>query len=230
MTPAKRRIVRIDEEKCDGCGACIPACAEGALQLVDGKARLTAETHCDGLGACIGECPRGAISIEERPAAEFGGESSATDAKGTQGEPAGRSRDTEDDAKGEDVVGGGLPHFPIQLGLVRADAPFLRGSELALAADCTAFACPDFGKRFVTGRSLLVACPKLDSLQKHLEKLMDIVEKAAPAGITVIQMEVPCCAGLTRLAEEAVRRSGKQVPVSTVTIGVNGEVLTESPA
>lgn len=226
MARVKRSIVRIDEEKCDGCGACIPACAEGALQIVDGKARLVSERYCDGLGACLGECPRGAISIEERVADEFSSGPPEAHAKETPAGAATQPQDHEAAGEAEEPATRGLPHFPVQLGLVRPDASFLREAELVLAADCTAFAYPDFQQRFLTGRSLLVACPKLDNLQAHLEKMVQIIDQSTPTSITVVRMEVPCCAGLVRLAEEAVRRSGKQVPLHSVTIAVGGEVLT----
>ncbi len=234
-----RKIVKIDEEKCNGCGLCIPSCAEGALQLVDGKARLVSETYCDGLGACLGECPQGAITIEERAAELFDEEATKHHAEETKREeplPCGCPSSTvacfepEAEAEACDCHGAPQPSFlgnwPVQLTLVPPNAPFLRGADVILAADCTAFACGGFHQEFLHGRALLVACPKLDDFPAHLRKLTDILSHAGIRSITVVHMEVPCCSGLVYLARQAMKASGKDIPLNEVTISVRGEVQT----
>ncbi len=227
---AIREIIKIDEEKCDGCGACVPSCAEGALQIVDGKARLVSEVYCDGLGACLGHCPRGAISIEKREAEAFDVELApgpavdclagctveacpvaCVDASGNA------------EAASAEEAFTSAP-FPYQLGLVPPAAPWLRGADVVLAADCTAYAHPRFSQ-LRGNRPLLIACPKLDDAGAHLEKLTDIMREATPASVTVLRMEVPCCSRLARLVEQAIDTSGRQIPLSVVTITIGGEVL-----
>jgi len=232
-----RQIVRIDEEKCDGCGACVPACAEGALRIIDGKARLVSEVYCDGLGACLGNCPRGAITVEERPADDFDEEaarrhverSSRSDAPAA--EPAACGPGLEP-ARGARAAHGRaadasplppLPNFPIQLGLIGPAAPFLRDAHVLLAADCAGYVFPSL-RRFLDGHVLIIACPKLDDARAHLEKLTEILRRSTVKSITVVRTEVPCCAGLVRLAEAAVAASGRDVPVHVVVVGIDGEV------
>jgi len=223
----KRKIVKIDEEKCDGCGACIPACAEGALQIIDGKARLVSEKYCDGLGACLGECPQGAITIEEREAEEFD-EGATKDRL-----PCGCSSTTttqfeEREATDIDLKQAPsqsmLSHWPVQLALVPPDAPFLQGADLVLAADCVPFAYAGFHQDFLPGHALLVACPKLDDFQAHLKKLTEVLRHSSVKSLTVVHMEVPCCSGLSHMAQQAIRLSGKALPFKEVTIGIRGEL------
>lgn len=226
-----RDIIRIDEEKCDGCGACVPSCVEGALKIVDGKARLMSEVYCDGLGACLGHCPQGAISIEKRQAEAFDADVAPGQASGHDSEgmieacpvSPGGSSVTESAA----VVPGESEFtsapFPYQLGLVSSAVPWLQGADVVLAADCTAYAHPGFGQ-LRGNRPLLIACPKLDNVQEHLEKLTDIMREAVPASVTVLRMEVPCCSRLAMLAEQAIERSGKEIPLSVVTITIGGEI------
>jgi len=238
----RRKIVRIDEEKCTGCGVCIPACAEGALQIIDGKARLVDDRFCDGLGACLGECPEGAITVEEREAEEFDEE--------LVKEHFSRSRETEEpcgcpsadvttftQATGTRPAAGGrakepsmLGHWPVQLALVPRKAPFLREADLVLAADCVPFAFAGFHREFLVGRALLVACPKLDDFQAHQQRLTDILRESGVRSVTVVHMEVPCCSGLVHMVRQAIRASRRDIPLTEVTIGIRGEILNTDRA
>ncbi len=238
-TTTLRKIIKIDEEKCNGCGACVPACAEGALQIIDGKAKLISETYCDGLGACLGECPQGAITIEERTAEEFDEETTKLHLEETNpaGEelPCGCSSATVTRFEKQEATGVApadatyqpsmLRHWPVQLTLVPPTAPFLQGTDLALVADCVPFAYASFHHDFLRNHSLLVACPKLDDFQAHLKKLTDILSRAQIKSLTVVHMEVPCCSGLVHMANQAIKLSGKDVPLREVTIGIKGEKL-----
>ena len=234
-TKLVRKIVNIDEEKCNGCGVCIPACAEGALQIIDGKARLIKEQYCDGLGACLGECPQGAITIEERGAEEFNEaavEHHLHSKEHVHDErPCGCSSATvtqfERHASKEEVTATAQPsmlgHWPVQLTLVPPAAPFLMGAELVLAADCVPFAYAGFHQDFLKDRALVVACPKLDDFEAHLNKLTEILRQSELKSITVVRMEVPCCSGLTYLARQAILASGKNIPLREITIGIKGD-------
>jgi len=231
-----RKIVEIDEELCNGCGQCISACAEGAIEVVDGKARLASEIYCDGLGACLGECPQDAIRIVEREAEAFDEAKTevhlaqlAATSSGGGGCPGTRPRQIERSAEGFRGSRGdsALGTWPIQLRLLRPGASFLRSGDLLLAADCTAFAHGDFHGRFLTGRVVCVACPKLDDPTGYVEKLAEILKNDEIRSLTIVHMEVPCCTGLVVMAEEAIERSGVTFPVTEVTIGVDGEVLAE---
>jgi len=233
-----RKIVRIDEEKCNGCGACVPACAEGALQIIDGKAKLISEKYCDGLGVCLGECPQSAIIIDERAAAEFDEEATKLHLEKdnhTMDElPCGcpsaavtqfESHETTGIAMGE-VTGQRsiLSHWPVQLTLVPPVAPFLQGTDLVLAADCVPFAYAGFHQDFLKNHSLLVACPKLDDFQAHLKKLTDILSRSFVKSLTVVHMEVPCCSGLVHMVKQAMQLAGKDIPLKEVTIGIKGDM------
>lgn len=265
-TKTTRKIVRIDEEKCNGCGLCIPSCAEGALQIIDGKARLISEKFCDGLGACLGECPQGAITIEERVAEEFDeelvkrhlGQPDAGHQEHGQPEeelPCGCPSSTvtqfERPEAAAVAMGGGCPsarvtqfggeavaepapqvrprsmlgHWPVQLTLVPPRAPFLQGTDLVLAADCVPFAYAGFHQDFLREHSLLIACPKLDDYQAHLQKLTQVLAQSGVKSLTVVHMEVPCCFGLVHMARQAIEASGRDIPFKEVTVGVRGEVL-----
>ena len=234
-----RKIVKIDEAKCNGCGICVPSCAEGAIRIIDGKARLVSETYCDGLGACLGECPLDAITIEERPAADFdedavklhlgNAETETTHAtpsfscpseRMTQFEPAEAAapKATPLLQKSE------LRHWPVQLTLVPPTAPFLQGADVLLAADCAPFSYPGFHSDFLKGKSLLIACPKLDDLAAHTNKLTDILRQSEVKSLTVLHMEVPCCFGLVMMARQAVQASGKNIPLHDVTLGIKGDI------
>jgi ferredoxin len=238
MTTTLRKIVRIDEEKCNGCGICVPACAEGALQIIDGKAKLIGEKYCDGLGACLGECPQGAITIEERAVEEFDEEAvklHLEEKKPTREElPCGCPSVTVTQFERQEATGvvpkevtdqqSMLSHWPVQLTLVPPTAPFLQGTDLVLAADCVPFAYAGFHKDFLRDHSLLIACPKLDDFQAHLKKLTDILSHSQVKGLTVVHMEVPCCFGLVHMAKQAIQLSGKDIPFEEVTIGIKGEL------
>ncbi len=257
----KRKIVEIDEEKCDGCGLCAEACAEGAIRIVDGKARLVSESYCDGLGACIGECPRDAINIVEREADPFDeeavarhlashSEEQAEEAERSERErvdaptlacgcPGTMARELEaacDEAPDGHGQAGAAPavsrlrNWPVQLKLVPVNAPYLRGADLLLAADCTGFASPAFHRDFLAGRVLLVACPKLDDAAFYREKLAHILRENEIRSLTVLFMEVPCCHGLVNLAKLALEDSGRDIPLGAVLLGIGGKVLEELEA
>ena len=216
-----REIIKIDEEKCDGCGACVPSCAEGALAVIGGKVRLISETHCDGLGACLNHCPRGAISLEVReaevpkpeppacpfasPAAEAVVSCPGTSTSGDMGSPA---------------AGSVFNQWPVQLALISPSAPFLRGSELLLTADCAPMACVGFHGRFAAGKTVALACPKLDDFKAHQERLEAIIRQAGLKSLTVLRMEVPCCGGLRRMAENAMPAAGVKLPISEIVVGL----------
>ncbi|MFQ5996421.1 MAG: ATP-binding protein [Dehalococcoidales bacterium] len=240
-TKVLRKIVKIDEEKCNGCGACVPACVEGALQIIDGKAKLITEQYCDGLGACLGECPQGAITIEEREAEEFNEEAvehhlhSKEHAQVADELPCGcpsatvtqfeRRISSEIPATkiAEAKVESRLAHWPVQLTLVPPAAPFLQGTDLLLTADCVPFAYPGFHQDLLADHALVVACPKLDDFEAHLNKLTQILRQSEPKSLTVVHMEVPCCFGLVHMAKQAILAGGKDIPLEEITIGVKGD-------
>ncbi|HYD39236.1 MAG TPA: 4Fe-4S dicluster domain-containing protein [Anaeromyxobacter sp.] len=249
MAKQIRKVVRIDEERCDGCGDCVPSCAEGAIAIVDGKARLASDVLCDGLGACLGECPRGAISIEEREAEAFDEAAVARHlgrAPAPHGAPAAPapaacpgSAPRTLPRRGLAVVSepagpaaragargaGALAHWPVQLRLVPVGAPFLAGADLLVAADCVPFAYPSFHAELLAGRAVVVGCPKLDDLPAYADKLTAILGRPdGPVRVTVARMEVPCCAGITAAAQHAAARAGRDVPVREVVVGVDGVV------
>ena len=236
-TSAFRKIIRIDEDKCNGCGVCVPACVEGALQIVDGKAKLASEKYCDGLGACLGECPLGAITIEEREAEEFDEEATKHHSKEPEHDrdklPCGCSSATITQFERQDPgQSAGEPlhqpsmlgHWPVQLALVPPTAPFLKNADLLLVADCVPFAYAGFHQRFLRDHTLLVACPKLDDFQAHQRKLTDILRHSQPKSLTVLRMEVPCCSGLTHMAKDATHLSGNDIPIREITIGMKGDL------
>ena len=203
----KRTVIKIDENRCTGCGACVKGCHGGALQIVNGKARITNETYCDGLGACIGECPVGAITLEEREAEPY---------NKPDNEPTNHNTLTQ------------LRQFPIQLRLVNPNAPFLKNSDLVLAADCTAFVYSDFHNRFMKNSSLVIACPKLDSsIELYIEKLTAMIDNSSINTLTVILMEVPCCGGLFQIAQQTQANAKRKIPIKRVIVGVNGALQRE---
>jgi Pyruvate/2-oxoacid:ferredoxin oxidoreductase delta subunit len=248
-----RDVVEIDDELCDGCGDCVSSCAEGAIVIIEGKARLISDTYCDGLGACLGHCPQGAITVTRRDAEAFDEAAVARHLAQRQatepgpprpalhvvaqpaaggGCPGSRAQIFEPTAGTAAASGEGSPsqlrHWPVQLHLVPPTAPFFRGADLLLAADCVAFAAGDFHQRFLAGRSLAIACPKLDSRQEvYVDKLVAMIDEAGIRSLQVVVMEVPCCRGLVTLAEEAARRARRQVPVECVVVTTGGRVLSE---
>lgn len=240
-----REIVRIDEEKCDGCGLCVPACAEGAIQVIDGKARLMSERYCDGLGACLGECPNDAITIEEREAdefdeeaalkhvEEFGGPAAAVERTASStcpgSAPGAIERCELVDRTGEPgeptVVPSRLTNWPVQLMLVPPKAPYFDGSHLLIAADCVPFAFAGFHERFVADRTLVIGCPKLDNAEMYRKKLAQIFIQNDILSVDVAYMEVPCCFGLVHLVHESLKESEKNIPLRLVKVGIKGDIL-----
>lgn len=249
-TMATRKIVRIDEEKCTGCGLCIPNCAEGALQIVDGKAKLMSEKFCDGLGACLGHCPEDAITVIEREAEEFDEkavesylhkqqeakpEPKPQPAPVFTGCPSSRAMHFKvAEAKTESTsvmpALSQLTHWPVQLKLVPINAPYFQDADLLIAADCVPFAYADFHRDFMKGKAVVVGCPKLDDLQYYKEKLTEIFKTNSIKGITLPYMEVPCCFGLVKATEDAIAASGKNIPLKKVKIGIQGEIKPEEQA
>ena len=231
----KREIIKIDEEKCDGCGICIPACAEGALQIVDGKARLVKESYCDGLGACLNECPQGAITLEEREAEAFDEEEVRVNLEGkgelTNSLPCGCPSTIAQswEAKGDKKtikVPSLLSHWPVKLTLVSPDAPYFRGEELVVAADCGPFAYGGFHQDFLDERAVVIGCPKFDDLKFYQEKLTEILRNSGIKKIIVARMEVPCCSGWLTVVQNAVSSSGKEISIEEKVIGIQGELIS----
>ncbi len=226
-----RRIIRIDEEKCNGCGACAAACHEGAIEMSGGKARLTREDYCDGLGDCLPACPAGAITFEEREAPAYD-EAAVLAAKGQKGEkPACACPGTASRAIAHDTAKKGSPapsrlaNWPVQLRLAPLTAPYYRGAQLLIAADCTAFAYGDFHAEFMDGRVTLMGCPKLD--EDYAPKLAEIFRRSDIAGITLARMEVPCCGGLLSAVRRAIGMSGKEIPLTVAVIGTDGRLIAK---
>ncbi|NNM66732.1 MAG: 4Fe-4S binding protein [Spirochaetales bacterium] len=204
-----KRIV-IDEEKCDGCGLCVTGCHEGALAIVEGKARLVHENFCDGLGSCIGECPQGAISF-----VLVGDQAEGRDNTPSLFQHAPQRRNHQ---------------WPVQFNLVPVGAPFLENADLLICADCVPFAMPGFYQTLLTGKAVLVGCPKFDNVNAYLEKLTRIFQERPIRSVTLARMEVPCCSGLARLAQIALNTVSKKIPYTEVTVGIDGTILaTQSP-
>lgn len=242
-----RKIVHIDEEKCDGCGQCVPSCAEGALRVIEGKARLVAEKLCDGLGACLGTCPRGAITVEERPADEFDHEAVKRQLQVMEPAthehvhahggmcPGSRMRmmrpaaampvadaTTTDSAAATSQLG----HWPVQLALVPTGGPIWQDAHVLIAADCVPFAYSQFHEKLLAGRSLAIACPKLDDVEPYVRKLAMIFAQNNILSITVAHMQVPCCHGIVRLVRQAMALARREdIPASTITIRVDGAIV-----
>lgn len=270
-----RKIIEINEEKCDGCELCIPACPEGALQLIDGKARLVRDFYCDGLGACLGHCPQGAITIIEREADAYD-ERQVMENVLTQGNdmvkhhlqhlrehgegdylqealnileekglektglemhqiskvcPGSQSLSFTSDNReiiSSSKIPSALRHWPIQLHLISPMAPHYHGSELILAADCVPFTLANFHQGFLAGKTLAIACPKLDNGQQiYIEKLKTLIDKSEVRSINVMVMQVPCCSGLVQLVQTALAQSKRKIPVEAVVVGVEGKILKE---
>ncbi|MFH1885943.1 MAG: 4Fe-4S binding protein [Pseudomonadota bacterium] len=229
-----RQIIEIDEEKCTGCGQCIPACAEGALELVDGKAKLVGEILCDGIGACLGDCPEGALTLVERESEEFD-EAAVEQRLGQLGK--GKQPASCPSAKamifaaqaGPRAAGGAsaLAHWPIKLRLMGPQAPFLKGADLVLLADCGAVAYASLHADLLPGRAVALACPKFEDPDESIGRLAEILKAARPASLTVAYMEVPCCRGLVFVAEKALEKARVEVPVKLMKIARNGEILED---
>lgn len=227
-----RRIIKIDQEKCNGCGACATACHEGAIDMVNGKAVLTREDYCDGLGDCLPNCPTGAITFEEREAPAYN-EAAVKKAQaekkaqacGCPGEQA--KTITAPQASAAQVTTAApseLRQWPVQIKLVPANAPFFDGAKLLIAADCTAYAYGNFHQEFIRGHVTLIGCPKLDAVD-YSEKLAQIIAQNDIRSITVTRMEVPCCGGIEHAVKQALAKSGKLIPWQVVTISADGRIL-----
>ena len=231
-----RKIIRINEDLCNGCGACANACHEGAIAMVNGKAKLIRDDYCDGLGNCLPACPTGAISFEEREAAAYDEAAVARHMEARKQEqhaggcPGSRIRQFNMDggSRAETAAPGIVPsqlrQWPVQIKLAPINAPYFDGANLLVAADCTAFARADVHERFIKGRVVLIGCPKLDSVD-YTEKLSAILSSNDIKSVTILRMEVPCCGGIVRAAEGAVGVSGKDIPVRTVIISTDGEII-----
>ena len=227
-----RKIIKIDEEKCNGCGACAAACHEGAIEMVDGKAALTREEYCDGLGDCLPACPAGAISFEEREAPAYD-EAAVQSAKAAKtktlpcGCPGTQVKAIRPGTETAAVCGpqtSQLSQWPVQIKLVPVNAPWFDGAKLLVAADCTAYAYANFHQDFIKNHITLVGCPKLDSVD-YAEKLTEILEKNDIRSLTVVRMEVPCCGGIENAVKKALQSSGKFLPWNVVTISTDGRIL-----
>ncbi|GAB4127421.1 ATP-binding protein [Thermopirellula anaerolimosa] len=245
----RRKIVHIDEDKCDGCGECIPSCAEGAIRIVNGKARLVADALCDGLGACLGHCPQGAITITEREADEFderlvheqkrsacpGGEMLtlavlSTDSAPTDPTVSAPSAVPVTPRERTDSSSPGLKNWPIQLHLVPPTAPFFRNADVLLVANCVPFAVMDFHERFVGDGVCLTACPKLDDTRGYTEKLAAILSHGGIRSLTILRMSVPCCGGLLRIAQAARQAAGTANPLREISVSSRGDVTADKTA
>ena len=271
---AKRKIIKIDADKCTGCAKCIPDCPEGALQMIDGKARLISDLFCDGLGACIGSCPEGAITVEEREAEKYNEkkvmENIVKQGKNTiiahlkhlkdHGEtkylkeameflkekgievpkdtgapcacPGTKTMDFSQEEEEENAPVGKQPsalrQWPLQLKLVSPLAPYFQGKDVILCADCVAYAIGDFHASFLKGKSLAIACPKLDeNVDIYIDKITTLIDQAKINTLTVMTMEVPCCAGLLAIAKEGASKASRKIPIKSILVGLRGKVLKE---
>lgn len=244
-----RKIIQIDEELCNGCGECVPACAEGAIQIIDGKARLMADNLCDGLGACLGDCPEGALKIIDREADEFDElavEQQTAPVRPTAPKPApaphphafggcpsARVLQFGDQPPAPQRGSGGpeqsaLGHWPIKLRLVPPGAPFLKGRDLVLAADCVGFAFTGTNSELLAGNAVVIGCPKFDDFETDLQRLTATLRQSDVRSLTVAHMEVPCCHAYVHLARQAVAASGKDIPVRRVEIAMGGQVKPQA--
>ena len=250
-----RKIIKIDDELCDGCGNCIPSCAEGALEIVDGKAWVIADFYCDGLGACLGECPTGALSIVEREADEFDEEAVEDHlAKQTAEEPrtmpmvsggcpsarlqtfapreaaeASNTAPAANQPAAFEQSESALSHWPVQIMLVPPTAPFLKNADLLVVADCVPVTYPDFHRDFLKGKAVMMGCPKFDDAQHYIEKFSQICKESGIKSITNVVMEVPCCSALPMIVKKGMQLSGVTIPMEEVVISTRGKVLERRP-
>jgi ferredoxin len=262
---AKRKIIKIDLEKCNGCGACIPDCPEGALKMIDGKARLISDLFCDGLGACIGSCPQGAITIEEREAQPYDEKRvmeniipqgpnvikahlehlkqhqeweylrQAIEVLREKGEDVPdeyvieKKEDNRDmEKRQESEICSQLRQWPIQLHLISPTAPYYQGKDVLLVADCVAYALGNFHQAYLKGKSIAIACPKLDGSQDiYIEKIRSWFDDAKINTLSVMIMQVPCCRGLLEIARKALNQAKRKVPIKEIVVGIKGEILSQ---
>ena len=230
----KRRIIKIDREKCNGYGLCAEACHEGAIGMVDGKAALLREDYCDGLGDCLPACPVEAITFEEREAPAYDhaavlAAKAKQDGARTGGCPGSRSHAISRErtvSADSPAMPSELAQWPVQIKLMPVCAPYYDGADLLIAADCSAYAYGDFHRRFVRGRTVLIGCPKLDD-GDYAEKLAEIIRRNALRSITVVRMEVPCCGGLENAAKRALQASGKQLPLQVEIVSIDGGIVSQ---
>ena len=249
-----RKIIQIDEELCDGCGQCVPDCAEGSLQIIDGKAKLVADKLCDGLGACLGSCPTGALKIIERDADEFDeeaveqflAEQTKQEKKQTPkgncpssklqsfASPQGLNTSSCQTANIptarqplEDETSA-LNHWPVQIRLIPANAPFLQNADLLVAADCTAVAARNFQEKYLSGRTVMMGCPKFDDAESYVQRFTEIINSCNLKSLTILIMEVPCCSAMNVIIRKAIERTGKMVPVTQITLSTRGEELART--
>ena len=213
----KRKIVKIDETLCNGCGSCIPKCAEGALQIVNGKAKIIKETYCDGLGGCLGQCPQGAISVTEREAEPFD-EKEVHEHLKNKTAPTPTASTPANSAPQK-------PQWPVKLNLVPTKAPFFENADLLLAADCAPVALKNFHDTLMPGKRVIIGCPKFDDARAYAQKLAEIFQQNNIASVTVAHMEVPCCVGLKWAVNKAFELSGKQIPIKEYEIKIGGEIV-----
>lgn len=217
-----RKIIKIDAEKCNGCGACARACHEGAIEIADGKARLAREDYCDGLGDCLPECPCGAISFEEREAPAYN-EAAVLAAK--QQKNTVQETSAQKPVQMESQVScSQLGQWPCQIKLAPVNAPYFDGAELLIAADCTAFAYASIHNDYMRGKITLIGCPKLDAVD-YGEKLTEIIRNNSIQSVTVLRMQVPCCGGMEMAAKRAAENSGKEIPVQVATVSIDGKIV-----
>jgi len=232
-----RKIIKIDEEKCNGCGACANACHEGAIAMVDGKAKLIRDDYCDGMGDCLPECPTGAIAFEEREAAAYDEQAVAENKKKLRaagsgrgpGCPGSRARELKPSMSvtrdaGRAGQASQLRNWPVQIKLAPVKAPYFDGAKLLVAADCAAYACAALHSEFMGGKVTLIGCPKLDAVD-YSEKLTEIIRQNDIQGVTVVRMEVPCCGGLEAAVKKALQESGKFIPWQVAVVSVDGNIL-----
>ena len=241
-----RKIIQIDDERCDGCGNCVISCAEGALKIIDGKARVISDNLCDGLGACIGECPQDALHIIEREAEEFDEEAvekhleaqeAGAEDKGTMPcgcpstqiqsfAPVGGCQSANvPRAQAAGSAQSALGHWPVQIRLIPPGAPFLKGADLLVVADCVPVAFPSLHQDFMAGKAVMVGCPKFDDVQDYIDRFAEIFKTAGIKSVTTVVMEVPCCSGLPTIVKKGMEKAGVQVPAKQVTISTRGEIL-----
>lgn len=242
----KRNIISIDEEKCNGCGICVTACHEGAIQMVDGKAKLMTESYCDGLGDCLPECPTGAIAMENREAPEYDEVAVKANMAKAQAEKEEESHGCSGGCPGshshalkreedpspqavhqvETELKSELRQWPVQIKLAPVNAPYFNNAKLLIAADCSAFAYANIHRDFIKGRVALIGCPKLDMID-YSEKLTEIIKKNEIKNISVLRMSVPCCGGLTHMVSQAILNSGKMVPWNVTIVTPDGEIIED---
>ena len=243
----KRKIIKIDEKKCNGCGLCVPSCAEGAIQIMDGKARLVAEKYCDGLGACLGECPEDALTVIESEVEAFDAEAAETHLKSQKSQksvllpsapamPCGCPStliqtfasptvcQQANDPVSQAGPASALCHWPVQIRLIPPTAPFLNHADLLVAADCTSVAYARFHQDFLKGKVVLMGCPKFDDVQAYVDKFAEIFHNNDIKSVTVLVMEVPCCQGLPVIVRKAMSLAGKEVPLAVTVITTRGDI------